>query len=242
MSWIPDKGFHWVLKKGLIGSDVRALQLNLNLLLTNKIKEDGIFGDFTEKQVIAYQRNHGLVADGIAGGATQKSLGKRLLIPAWRPFSLPAGLGEGLVEAESSWAVGCVNWSAPGGVDCGWIQDRVFWNTGPEEISDQRWYNAFSGAYGGAIIGSEFRSRHDSFWSYRNTKYYGVRTHEDAWKYAALGHNWPAGADKLARGIALSEQPAQWVIDIGAIGVTSPADWARFYIGKVTKLVTNYTP
>lgn len=241
---IPGKTFDYVLKRGVQGHSVFALQLNLNLLRKNKIVEDGDFGLQMEDAVKQYQRTANLVVDGIAGGATQKALGRRLMIPAWRPYNLPVGLPEGLVESESSWYVGTVNWGVAGGVDLGWIQDRVTWGSGgPESVSEDRWRQAYSGPYGGAHIGNKLRNRHDTFWGARASTYKGITTHRRAWELAALWHNYPYGADKLARygENAMSEESAQWVLNIGVEGVESPADWCRFYIQRVTRYVATWT-
>lgn len=53
-----------VLKKGSRGNDVKTLQHCLHLY------EDGIFGAMTEESVKAFQREHGLLADGIVGDKT----------------------------------------------------------------------------------------------------------------------------------------------------------------------------
>lgn len=51
------------------GQDVRAVQVKL------RIAADGIFGPQTDKAVRAFQRGHGLVADGIVGSLTRAALG-----------------------------------------------------------------------------------------------------------------------------------------------------------------------
>ena len=53
------------LKKGSRGDDVRTLQRLLGMTVV-----DGVFGVNTENAVKAYQRSHGLVADGIVGAKT----------------------------------------------------------------------------------------------------------------------------------------------------------------------------
>jgi len=58
---------------------------------------------------------------------------------------------------------------------------------------------------------------------------------------AVLNHNYPWAADRLSRGLTMSENDAQWVIDIGVPGVTSPADWCRFYIQRMTAHVTEWS-
>lgn len=58
------------VRNGSTGQDVRELQTLLNKLGYSCGKVDGIFGAKTEKAVRAYQRDHGLADDGIAGPLT----------------------------------------------------------------------------------------------------------------------------------------------------------------------------
>lgn len=58
------------VRKGSTGQNVRELQTLLNKLDYSCGKVDGIFGDKTEKAVRAYQRDHGLADDGVAGPLT----------------------------------------------------------------------------------------------------------------------------------------------------------------------------
>lgn len=56
------------------GDDVRALQGWLNLLGFDAGREDGIFGERTDRAVREFQRNVGMAADGIVGSTTLASL------------------------------------------------------------------------------------------------------------------------------------------------------------------------
>src|SRR5207249_5374799 len=56
------------------GDDVRTLQSSLNLLGFDAGREDGIFGDRTDRALREFQRNVGLPADGIAGATTLEAL------------------------------------------------------------------------------------------------------------------------------------------------------------------------
>ena len=57
------------LKKGMSGEEVKTLQRALGCVV------DGSFGKLTESAVIGWQSLHGLVADGIVGKLTWRSLG-----------------------------------------------------------------------------------------------------------------------------------------------------------------------
>jgi N-acetylmuramoyl-L-alanine amidase len=58
------------------GDDVRALQATLNLLGFDTGREDGIFGERTDRAVHEFQRNVGLPPDGIVGVTTVEALGR----------------------------------------------------------------------------------------------------------------------------------------------------------------------
>lgn len=237
---IPARAYRYSLKKGMEGHDVWALQLYLG------VTDDGVFGDATEAAVKTFQKGERLTVDGIAGLITQRALIVKVGGPYTTEFKLPKYLLSSLVDGESGWALGCVNWSVPGGVDCGAIQDRVTWAGGPGGVPESRWREAF-GPESLRKTAGEQRARKDKFYAGRakskggTGKYPGVTTHQSAWELAILYHNWPAGATHLLKGEPLSEEPAKWVLDIGVRGVESPADWARFYIGRMTTLVTNWT-
>lgn len=62
-----------VLKKGDVGDDVKELQKRLNAK-QYRLKEDGAFGDATDRAVRDFQRSHGLEADGVVGAYTREKL------------------------------------------------------------------------------------------------------------------------------------------------------------------------
>lgn len=63
------------VKLGSKGEDVKALQERLNNVGNYGLSVDGDFGPKTEAAVKDYQKRNGLVADGIVGEKTWKSLG-----------------------------------------------------------------------------------------------------------------------------------------------------------------------
>lgn len=67
-----------VLKIGMSGSDVKALQNKLaSLGLFAGGSVSGYFGKFTQSSVKKFQTMHGIPADGIVGPATQAALNKQ---------------------------------------------------------------------------------------------------------------------------------------------------------------------
>lgn len=64
-----------ILKLNSTGKDVERLQKRLHKLGFSPGNIDGDFGPGTEAALIAYQRSKGLLADGVAGPRTLKSLG-----------------------------------------------------------------------------------------------------------------------------------------------------------------------
>lgn len=63
------------LKKGSRGNDVKAVQRALRKHRYTKQRVTGYFWTQTHFNICHYQRNNGLVEDGMAGPITQKSLG-----------------------------------------------------------------------------------------------------------------------------------------------------------------------
>ncbi len=58
------------------GADVLLLQRSLNCLGFNAGPEDGIFGQFTERAVLDFQKNSGLVMDGMVDDSVLKVMAK----------------------------------------------------------------------------------------------------------------------------------------------------------------------
>jgi peptidoglycan hydrolase-like protein with peptidoglycan-binding domain len=227
----PARRFRYTLREGIRGHDVAALQLNLNDAGL-RLAIDGDFGPLTFTAVKLYQDRRGtLHDDGIAGPVTQRHLALELMRPAQRDHRIPNGLLRGIVEGESGFFVGAVNWSVPGGVDCGWTQRRLAPDAPDEELRA-----AFSGRHSFGRVAAELRERKDTYYGRK-----AVQTHQRAWELAVLHHNWPAAAMSLAVGGTLSNQPAGWVTAIGVPGVTTPAQWADYYVARAMVYVRTYS-
>lgn len=64
-----------ILWQGARGPSVRTLQARLNELDLGPVDVDGVYGPSTEAAVVAFQRQHGVFADGMAGPQTLRLLG-----------------------------------------------------------------------------------------------------------------------------------------------------------------------
>jgi hypothetical protein len=217
---------------------------------------DGFFGERTEQAVKAYQKNRGLVADGIAGPTTQKRL-----IVGWKRQSentsgVKDGLLDGFLEAEGGWLLAPVNWSVAGGVDVGVVQNRVYDLSGTtswplvngiptQELIGKVAFDPNKVAYALDArltigdLGKHLTSRHNAYFNDKNKIYpYTRGNHRRSWEMAALYHNWPYAATLIAKGGKLSDQEASWIPkSIRDTGVNTYAEWAEYYIDKVTKYV-----
>jgi hypothetical protein len=72
-----DAGREAALRRGSKGDAVLALQQTLSAL-GYPVKADGVFGERTQGAVKAFQRQHALAVDGIAGPAARDALGRAL--------------------------------------------------------------------------------------------------------------------------------------------------------------------
>lgn len=230
----PSKTIYEFKKGDPDGVGIASLQVALNETgYQPELVVDGNFGDETEVAVKDYQTSKGLGADGVAGLKTQTKLADGFGRTAKTLYALPSGLIYGLVEAEAGFRIGAVNWSQPGGVDCGYVQRRVYgppWN----ELDIKK---AFDPELQIGKFAEDTRKRYDSFSD--KTRYPAVQGKpnptEYAWRLACLYHNWPYAADRLAKGFQLSavEPSDPWwptgvTFDDGE-PVLTYRDWAAFY-------------
>lgn len=247
MSLVPTSTVS-IVEKSQRGVVVFAVQKALqDIGVTLSVDED--FGEQTASKVRLFQNASTLKADGRVGPATSAKLAAKL---ANRVASTaPPALIRGTIKAESAEMIGAVNASVPGGIDCGYTQRRVFEGDYNNLLAVRR---AFDGLYQMNLLAATLRRRHDSFFGRP-----GARTHEAAWRLAALDHNYPYAAERISKdGIGgLSDywtKPQSWVQAIGAkfpdgVRVETPLEWCQFYAlgssahnapGVTTQLVTSW--
>jgi hypothetical protein len=242
----PPAQTDYSIRQGEEGWAVYALQCALP-----GAERDGSFGAFTDAAVRAVQGSYALVVDGIAGPATQGALADRVC--AEHSSGLPRGLIAGIAQGEGGKLLGPVNWSVPGGVDCGLFQRRVYGP--PFQLAELQ--RAFDPGYQAELLRRFLAARAEKY----QRPEMASPGPERAWRLAALAHNYPAGADTIAaKGIgglsAYWRKPQAWVPAVhlpDGYEIRTPLDWVRFYAlgwpqaehawrGSVTKNVTDWTP
>ncbi|MGB3512103.1 MAG: peptidoglycan-binding protein [Microcoleaceae cyanobacterium] len=98
-----------VLRRGIIGEDVRALQKALNILGFNAGDEDGEFRSNTERAVRAFQNNAGITVDGEVYTQTWKELADKfdnsiIDIPRENPRLKLANFAENEANKQLRWS------------------------------------------------------------------------------------------------------------------------------------------
>jgi peptidoglycan hydrolase-like protein with peptidoglycan-binding domain len=225
----------YTLKKGLTQSaGVYALQS----LLVKKgfyVVRDGDFGNNTFEAVKKLQGSLGLGPsgiDGVAGPVTQSRAVQDTVSFYERERNLPALLLFSKVGYESGFYLGAVNWSSPGGVDCGITQRRVY----DEDYANQAVIlRAFDPGYQLRLSAERMRELYEIFLSRPGTG----GNHKLSWRLAVLNHNYPALADRISRvGVSgLSSyytSPQQWVTSYGlkfpdGAPIRTPLEWGQRY-------------
>ena len=222
---------------------------------------DGYFGANTETIVKRYQANRGLVADGVAGPATQKRIIIGWKNSAEESVNVKEGLLDGFLEAEGGWLLAPVNWSVPGGVDVGAVQNRVYdisgaqggWTLSGGVPTDDLLARVVFDANKVAEaldskntilkLGTDLRSRYNAYFKGTNSTGkliypYTKGNERRSWEQGSLYHNWPYAADLQAKGGTLPDKDAPWVPQsLRNQGITTYQDWADYYVSKVTKYV-----
>lgn len=215
-------------KRGDTHWAVIALQSNLNTL-GNRLALDGDFGPATDKVARAFQSHRDLKVDGVIGPASQQVLCVELATPAARRYSLPSGLARGILENESGFMLAA--WTehpSDAGFDLGAWQDSYTWPGSQTQY--ERSLNVSAMAFATC---EKLRLVYDR---YRSS---GGTASRLAWECAALYHNWPAAADRMAKGLAPlragSDDPAAWVEAASGGRLHTPREWANAYVAAATR-------
>lgn len=213
--------------RGEHGWRVYALQRAIGV-----VPATGTFGAVTQRRLKRWQRKRGLYVDGVAGPATQARIVVEAGETADRAYGLPEGVGHGIARTEGLDMIAPTNWGAPGGVDCGAAQWRVA--GAPFALSLLK--RAFQPYRAIRDACRALRQRQREFME-RNSA-----LRREPWvalQVAALAHNWPAGADQIARRyrgepgwwrlVDNPDAPASWIP-----GHTH-SSWAREYPARILR-------
>ena len=122
-----------VLKVGSYGSEVRVMQTNLQTLGYNVGAIDGIFGQITKAAVISFQRDQGILDDGIVGPVTTQVL-SRATVRQKTTYGIIASSKQ-LIGIPYAWGG-----TTPAGFDCSGFTKYVFASQGitlPRISNDQ---------------------------------------------------------------------------------------------------------
>ena len=239
MSYSPVASSTGTFKWGQSGWKVWAFQLNFPEIVNGTYGADGIFGDDTKAVVVAFQKTNRLYADGIAGPLTQEKLFLVRSDYAEKLFSLPPKLLASIGKGESGYYTACVSGlTSDGGRDYGAYQDHLV-NPTQEQLA-----TAFTIADLALDTAQNLRENKDRY--YLGKKFVGAKTHQRAWELAALSHNWPYAAERLALGLSIyasgDDVPRQWIIDATKGRLSTANQWVAEQISTKTSLVTLWTP
>ena len=237
MEFILTPKFVRVFRRGMICSDVGALQINLAGLAV-----DGNFGPLTEAAVRKLQTEQKLEVDGIAGGQTQKALCLKESREASGDHDLPTGMLKSVIESETSYCVAAfTSHPTDPGIDLGAYQASSGKNPAPSQGFIR---NAYTVSYQAEIIAAQARTNYER---YVNAKY--VDTQRRAWELAVLYWNWQLAADNLAfygtiyKDGRATNVPAEWVEKASRACDTCPSayhtedEWVAMQIERKTTYV-----
>jgi hypothetical protein len=240
--------YRYVLRHGDRGTDCAALQINLP-----GVDVDGIYGRLTKRAVALWQTDHHLLADGIAGGQTFRSLILQHSLLPERERQLPRRFLLSRSQKESG-----LNLAAfakhPGdwGYDLGAFQLAF----GPDhrDATQGNLYYAYNVASVATDLAREAAVLHDRYLdgaAVQQGSWYGTQLRIDdvydpsihAWQLCALAHNWPGAAEHLAAigRIYVEEgrddEPEDWIVDATGGRLSTPREWVMDYVPGATALV-----
>jgi hypothetical protein len=245
----PTIDYRYSFKKGMRGTDVAALQINLS----EQVLADGVFGPKTKRDIEKLQERYDLIVDGIAGPDTQKALFFKDSKVAEKTNELPKGVLSSIAVGESGFFVAAFSYHpSDSGFDLGVFQDSIT----PDEVGNQTAYrNAYDIYYTANVTAKRMKGLFDNF---KDSKYvqnpnnygklvvpegreYSPRVY--AWQLAIFSHNWPSAAYNLANRGSIyidstrDDDEADWIIRASGGRLRTPIEWMVSYIEKSTVYV-----
>lgn len=215
------------LRAGSWGWPVYAVQSALNDAAGEALAADGHFGSSTTSAVKRFQSTNRLKADGVVGPTTRAALSEAVCRRLDRELALPDGQARKLAHGEGGDNGSAVNWSVPGGVDCGLFQLRVL---GPR-YGAAALKTAFSPYRAGVVALKRLLARAKAFAKKRHPA-----CPFSALQLAVLAHNWPWAADEYHDHGRLPSpnRIATWVPKSLPASAKTYDGWARFYIRQMS--------
>lgn len=240
----PSTDYRLALTKGMRGTDVAALQLNLA-----GVEVDGIFGKETKRAVKRHQIKNKILPKGheylgLVGPGTQHSLCIKRSTKACRRYELPVGLGESLLANESGFVIAAVTLHpSDSGYDVGAWQR----SSGPGPGTQDFLQDAYTISVASEISAKNIRRAYDDIpdpvsSSYLEDLALGNKA-RFRWQLAVLSHNWPVATHNLPRiGTILKtpgadDRPAEWIIEATRGRLRTPREWVTSYIERCTTYV-----
>jgi len=240
--------YRYVLHRGDRGTDVAALQINLPGL-----EVDGIYGQLTKRAVARWQTDRHILADGIAGGETFRSLILQHSLLPERQRKLPRRFLLSRSAKESG-----LNLAAfakhPGdwGYDLGAFQ--LAFGPNHRDQTQGNLYHAYNVALVAEDLAREAAELHRRYFdgaAVQHGSWYGTKLRIDdvydpsihAWQLVAQHHNWPVAADNLAtigrifKEEGRDDEPADWIVDATGGRLSTPREWVLDYAAGATALV-----
>jgi len=188
---------------------------------------DGIYGPESDRIGREVQAACHVKVDGVIGPATQEAFVKAKCVHAQKNTT-PPGLPAGLCAMESSYFWPCVSPQNPNkSYDVGVAQDSIL----PSEWTVARLTRAANPDAATHVLAHEVAAFHDGYVALKLAD-------RRAWEVAAMAHNWPWAADKLAHGDTASlNKPFAFTT---AKGYDTALDYCNHYIAQACSQVTSW--
>lgn len=240
----PAPDYRRTFKRGMSGTDVAALQLNLPVTV------DGWFGEQTGKAIRELQRRLNLFEDGIAGPATQQALVRERSASAELTWKLPTGMLASLVANESAFMVAAYSpHPSDDGYDIGAFQTSI--TVARDQTTLASAYDVLAGAnrYAEALAKARkaYASPVDSLYRGEWPSTLPEERKGYTWQLAVLAHNWPYAAQNIAKiGRIFTEEGRDdreeaWIVSASAGRLHTPREWVEAYVERATAFV-DWTP
>jgi hypothetical protein len=238
--WLNPGYYRYGLNKGMSGTDVAALQINLPGL-----NIDGKFGNKTFNVVKDLQDSGGLQpVDGIVGPKTFQFICVEKATPAARKYNLPVGMAKSIMFGESNFIVGA---SGPHPSDAGYDIGAFELSSGPNPPSQDFMYASYDVAQAAEFACNHLRYMKDHMPEPIDSSYLTFLANGDKelfkWQMAVLSHNWPQASYYIPKYGHIFTDPArddetqQWIVSASGGTMSTPRQWVTNYVQKNTLYV-----